>query len=164
MTILNAIIASIGRTALQAAPGRSRGMLPSIVRGFPITVGLAAAFVILLVTVPVLRIVSVLRGNQDSCVPLVTTASSYRVAANVVADTLGRHGLQIEKVEPPWWSALPTRVLRRVGRGAFASYVAEDVAYFRGRDLEVTRRYSSRASAISRASWREIPSGSRSGG
>jgi hypothetical protein len=127
---------AVGTTlALQAPPGHSRGMLPSIVRGFPITAGLAAAFVILLVTVPVLRVVSVLRGHQDTYVPLVTTVSSYRVAADVVADTLGRHGLQIEQVEPPWWSALPTRILRWVGRGAFAGYVAENVAYFRGRDL-----------------------------
>jgi len=130
---------AVGATlALQAPPGRSRGMLSSIVRGFPITLGLAAAFVILLVTVPVLRVVSVLRGHQDTYVPLVTTASSYHVAADVVADTLGRHDLQIAKAEPPWWSALPTRILRWVGRGAFAGYVADDVAYFRGRDLEVT--------------------------
>ena len=130
---------AVGTTlALQAPPGRSRGMLSSLVRGFPITLGLAAAFVILLVTVPVLRVVSVLRGRQDTYVPLVTTANSYQVAADVVADTLGRHDLQIAKAEPPWWSALPTRILRWVGRGAFAGYVAEDVAYFRGRDLEAT--------------------------
>ena len=130
---------AVGTTlALQAPPGRSRGTLSSLVRGFPITLGLAAAFVILLVTVPVLRVVSILRGRQDTYVPLVTTARSYQVAADVVADTLGRHDLQIAKAEPPWWSALPTRILRWVGRGAFAGYVAEDVAYFRGRDLEAT--------------------------
>jgi Putative Actinobacterial Holin-X, holin superfamily III len=130
---------AVGATlALQAPPGRSKGTLSSIVRGFPITVGLAAAFIVLLATIPLLRIVSALRGRQDTYVPLVTTASSYRVAADLVAETLGRHGLEIARAEPPWWSALPSRILQWVGQDAFAGYVAEDVAHFRGRDLEVT--------------------------
>jgi hypothetical protein len=137
LALLVPVAVGVTRT-LQAAPGRSKGTLSSIAWGFPITAGLAAAFVIFLATVPVLRIVSALRGHQDASVPLTTTASSYLVAAELVADTLGRHDLRIERAEPPWWSALPARILRSVGQGAVAGYVAADVAYFRGRDLEVT--------------------------
>jgi hypothetical protein len=124
--------------ALQAAPDRRKGMPSSILRGVPITAGLAAAFVILLVTVPALRIVSVLRRRQDTYVTLVTTAESYRVAADLVAETLRRHGVDIAAAEPPWWSSLPSRILLQVGRSAFAGYVAELAAYFRSPDLEVT--------------------------
>jgi Putative Actinobacterial Holin-X, holin superfamily III len=124
--------------ALQAPPDRSKGMLSSILRGFPITAGLAAAFMILLATVPALRIVSALRRRQDTYVPLVTTAESYRVAAHLVAETLRRHGVDIAAAEPPWWSSLPSRILLQVGRSAFAGYVAELAAYFRSPDLEVT--------------------------
>ena len=131
--------AAVGATlALQAPPGRSKGMLASILRGFPITAGLAAAFVVLLVTVPALRIVSALRGRQDTYVPLVTTAESYRVAAELVAETLKRHGFEIAAAEPPWWFALPSWILLQVGKSAFAGSVAEDAAYFRSPDLEVT--------------------------
>src|SRR5512132_4109056 len=45
---------------LHAPAGRRGARLPSVLRDFPITAGLAAAFVILLVTVPVLCIVSAL--------------------------------------------------------------------------------------------------------
>src|SRR5213593_2179920 len=70
---------------LHASAGRREVRLLSVLRGFPITAGLAAAFVILFVTVPVLRIVSALRGRQDTYLPLVTTAESYPVAARLVA-------------------------------------------------------------------------------
>jgi len=75
--------------SLHGPAGRRERRLLSILRGFPITAGLAAAFVILLATVPVLRIVSALRGRLDTYVPLVTTAESYSVAARLVAETLG---------------------------------------------------------------------------
>src|SRR6267142_7012184 len=49
--------------AAQSESGRREGIAKSILRGFPITVGLALAFLILLVTVPALRVASVLRGR-----------------------------------------------------------------------------------------------------
>jgi hypothetical protein len=124
--------------ALQGPPERRKGRASAILHGFPITAGLAAAFLILLVTVPLLRIGSALRGRQDVYVPLVTTDESYPVAAELVADTLRRHGIEVRAAEPPWWSALPLRILMRVGKSAFADYVAELAAYFRSPDLEVT--------------------------
>ena len=75
---------AVGADAGAAAPPQ-QGYARSIVRGFPITTGLAAAFVVLFATIPLLRIVSILRGRQDTYVPLVTTASSYRIAADLVA-------------------------------------------------------------------------------
>jgi hypothetical protein len=94
--------------------------------------------VILLVTVPALRIVSALRGRQDTYVPLVTTAESYGLAADLVAETLERNGFAIAAAAPPWWFALPSGILLQVGKSAFAGSVAEDAAHFRGPDLEVT--------------------------
>src|SRR5262245_16136981 len=130
---------TVGLTlTLQGQPERCKGMASGIVCGFLITAGLAAAFLILLVTVPALRIGSALRGRQDVYVPLVTTDASYRVAADLVADTLRRHGIDVRAAEPPWWSALPSRILLQVGKSAFADYVAELAAYFRSSDLEVT--------------------------
>jgi hypothetical protein len=116
--------------------GRPPSALRSILRGFPITLGLAAAFVVLLVTVPVLRIVSGIRGRRDVHVPLVTTPESYSAAAGLVVGTLRRHGIDIVPAPPPWWMALPSRILLRLGRGAFEGYVLEKTAYFRNAALE----------------------------
>jgi hypothetical protein len=128
---------AVGVTLRLLSPtGRREGWLLSIVRGVPITAGLSASFAVLLVTVPVLRVVSAARGRQDTYVPLVTTPDSYQLAAEIVPETLRRHRIAIARVEPPWWSALPSRILKRLGQGAFAGYVAEQTAYFRNGDLE----------------------------
>ena len=89
---------------------------------------------LLLVTVPVLRVVSALRGHRDVHVPLVTTPESYALAASLVAGSLRRHGIDVMALPPPWWIALPTRILTRLGGGAFSRL--EQTAYFRGRALE----------------------------
>jgi len=54
----------------------------------------------------------------------------------VVLDTLRRHGVEMISVEPPWWAALPSQILQRLGQGAFTGYVADQSAYFRSGALE----------------------------
>jgi len=121
---------------VQSPSGRRDGLAKSVLRGFPITAGLAAAFVILLITVPTLRVASLARGRHDIYVPLVTTLESYPVAARIVLETLERHGIEMASVEPPWWAALPSKILQRLGQGAFTGYIAEQTAYFRSGELE----------------------------
>ena len=122
--------------ARQSPAGRQEGFVKSVLRGFPITAGLAAAFVVLLVTVPVLRLVSMARGRHDTYVPLVTSPESYHVAAKVVVTTLEHHGIELASVAPPWWAALPSQILQKLGQGAFKGYVADQSAYFRNDELE----------------------------
>jgi hypothetical protein len=53
---------------------------------------------VLLLTVPVLRIASAVRGRQDVQMPLITTGTSYHVAADLIAATLRRHGTSRSRV------------------------------------------------------------------
>lgn len=123
---------------LQAPPEQQPAGWPStVLRGFPITLGLSTAFLVLLVTVPVLRIASAVRGRQDVQMPLITIGKSYRVAADLIAATLRRHGFSIARAEPPWWSAAPAKILHRMSGEAFRAYVPEQTAYYRGGHLEV---------------------------
>ena len=100
------------------------------------TVGVRRSAANMLVTVPTLRVVSFVRGRRDTYVPLVTTVESYPLAAKVVLDTLERHGIRMIAVEPPWWAAMPSNILKRFGQGAFTGYTADQSAYFRSGDLE----------------------------
>ena len=134
------IPAAVGAAlSLSARPGRPRlGLVRGIVRGVPVTLGLSAAFIILLLTVPVVRLASAVRGRQDVHLRLATTADSYARAAGLVAATLERQGFEVRLVEPPWWSAWPTRILASLGRDAFAGYVPEHTMYFHAGEIEVT--------------------------
>jgi hypothetical protein len=101
-----------------------------VVRGWPITIGLAGAFLIMFVTVPVLKVSSMLRRRRDEQVPLVTNASIYHdVAAQVVA-ALDRHGFKLESREPGWWVSAPTTILLKMGGAAFRGYVPDKLEYF----------------------------------
>ena len=123
---------------LHAPPDRQAGSwIASVARGVPITIGLSTAFVVLLATVPVLRIASAIRGRQDVHLPLVTTTESYERAGQLASDTLRHRGFAVRSAQPPWWSSLPVSILRAFGRGALAGYVPERTVYFRGDDLEV---------------------------
>jgi uncharacterized membrane protein YqjE len=123
---------------LQGTPekGRRPSTIRSLLRGFPITLGLAVAFAVLLFTVPVLRLASAIRGRRDVHVPIVTTPESYRVAASLILGVLRRHGFDVAPAAAPWWMALPSHILLRLGRGAFEGYVLEKTAYFRNAALE----------------------------
>ena len=109
----------------------------SMTRGFSVTAGLALAFLVLLITVPVLRLVSALRGHHDVHVPLVTTPESYPAAAALVAETLRLNDIEVTALSPPWWSALPTRILTRLGGGALSGILTAESAYFRAGELEL---------------------------
>jgi hypothetical protein len=105
-------------------------------RGWPITIALASAFFIMFVTVPALKIVSLIRRRNDEQLPLVTHSRSYDDVASKIVDALGRHDIHLMAARPSWWMAAPTTILRRLGGDAFRGYVPTRLAYFRSNDLE----------------------------
>ena len=109
-----------------------------MLRGFPITVGLAIAFLITFLTVPILRVVNIARRREDVSVPAVTDSAGYHQVAGAVVATLYAHGFPLERASPPWYATLPTRVLLKVGGRAFRSYLPERLEFYRCPTLEVT--------------------------
>jgi hypothetical protein len=108
-----------------------------LLRGVPITLAVAASFLIVFVSVPAQRIASIIRRRVDVHVPLVTDAQGYRVVAAEIERTLDRHGFSVDIAEPPWWVTAPSRILLGLGGPSFREYVPERLAYFRGPQLEV---------------------------
>jgi hypothetical protein len=108
-----------------------------LLRGVPVTLAIAASFLIVFVSVPVQWAVSVVRRRMDVRVPLTTDAPAYRVVADEIARTLDRHGFSVEATDPPWWVSAPSHILRTFGGPSFRDYVPERLAYFRGPQLEV---------------------------
>ncbi|HZS40613.1 MAG TPA: hypothetical protein VFF06_27460 [Polyangia bacterium] len=122
----------IGLVVAAKAPGpRHEPWVKRVLRGFPITLGLAGAFLVMFATVPVLRVASLLRKRRDENVPLVTSAATYRSVAELTERVLDRRGFELERVQPAWWVTWPSRILLRMGGGAFRQYVPVELAYFR---------------------------------
>lgn len=135
LTLLVPLAVGMAMTARRPA-GRSRQhWARRLLGGFPITLGLSAALLVTLVTVPALRALSVVRRWQDVQVPLVTDAAAYEILAERVAGILERHGLPVRRLRPPWWLSAPMRVLRALGGDVFEGRVPAHLAYFEGADL-----------------------------
>lgn len=109
-----------------------------ILRGFPLTLGLALAFVVMFVSVPVMRLVSLVKRETSSDIPLVTDASSYHEVAERVIEALNRHEFDLEAAEPGWWVKAPTRILAFFGGKAFAAFVPQKIEHYEGPGLAVS--------------------------
>jgi hypothetical protein len=107
-----------------------------VARGWPITIGLAAAFVVMFVTVPALKIASMLRGRRQEQVPLVTHSSTYHEVAALIVAALDRHGYNFVAARPRWWISVPTTILLKMGGSAFRGYVPDRLEYFRDGKME----------------------------
>jgi hypothetical protein len=128
---------AVGTTmaARQLADRPRRSWPVRLLRGFPITVGLSAALLITLVTVPCLRLISAARRRKDVQVPLVTDAVSYETVAQRIVSIQAAHGRSVRRVPPPWWLTAPLRVLSAADHDAFQSRIPANLAYFEGRDV-----------------------------
>jgi hypothetical protein len=124
-----------GTTPIPHSPlSRSKGM--RLLEGIPITLAIAASFLIVFVTTPVRRLLAIVRRQVDVQVPLVTDARGYELVVKEVADTLTRHGFEVQAVEPPWWVTAPSKILFKFGGPSFRDYVPERLACLRGPRLE----------------------------
>jgi len=108
-----------------------------LLRGIPITLAIAASFLIVFVTVPLRRLLSMVRRQVEIDVPLVTDAHGYRFVADEIADTLARHGVEARPVEPAWTVTAPSRILSTLGGPGFEAYVPQGFVQLRGPDLDV---------------------------
>jgi hypothetical protein len=124
--------------ASKAPPGSPReSFAKRVARGFPITVGIAGAFVLMFVVVPVLRLLSIARGRQDEHVPMLTTGAGYERVAAIIDVILQRHQLNARRVPPAWWLMAPARILGYFGGRALRGFMPTDLAYWLGPGLEL---------------------------
>lgn len=142
-------------TARAPAGGPPESAIKRLARGFPITVGLAAAFLIMFVSVPVMRAVALIRGQKSADVPLLSRGDSYHRVAAAMVDRLNQHGFALRPAEPGWWISAPTRILGWFGGKAFRGFVPERPEHYEAPGLSVSF-YSSAAllsGSGSRVTW-----------
>lgn len=109
-----------------------------VLRGFPLTLGLALAFLVMFISVPVMRLVALARREKSSDVPLVTDTDSYHEVASRIIEALNRHGFELRAAEPGWWVKAPTRILALFGGTAFAGFVPQTIEHYEGPGLTVS--------------------------
>jgi uncharacterized membrane protein YqjE len=124
--------------AAKAPPGSPREPFAKrALRGFPITMGLAGAFLLTFVSVPFMRIAAVLKRRKDEHVPLVTSGEAYDDVAERIDKRLELEHIEARRADPPWWLSGPTTILLKLGGRAFRGFIPHKLAYWRGSQLEI---------------------------
>ena len=129
---------TIGISVAAPRSARSDSRILTLLRGFPITVGLSAAFLIMLVSVPVIRFGALLRGRRSADMLLVTNAAAYHDVAGTIFEVLNHHGLSLRRVAPRWSIAASQRLLTWLGGDTFRSYLPGRPEHFVSSDLELS--------------------------
>ncbi len=119
-----------------ATPEKSQ--LRRILRGFPITVGLAAAFVVMLVSLPIRKIGALLRNEKSADIPLIMNGSAYHEVAAKICEVLNRQGFLLRAAEPDWWVSAPIRLLTWFGGDVLISHLPTHLEHFVSRDLALS--------------------------
>jgi hypothetical protein len=125
--------------ATKAPPATAHDSVPKrILRGWPITIALSAGFLITFVTVPILRVMSIIRRRVGVNLPAVTDARGYHQVAAQVVETLVAHGFALERAPAPLHVTLPSKVLLKLGGRAFRGFIPDDLEFYRAGTLTVT--------------------------
>jgi uncharacterized membrane protein YqjE len=123
--------------ASRSPRARHESGLKRLARGFPITVALAGAFLVLLVSTPFRKLVAVLKGLRDDTVPLSLEPAAFTDVVRISTRVLELHGFTLRREMPTFWMKAPTAILAGLGGDAFGAEQAR-IGYFRAPDLDVT--------------------------
>ena len=125
--------------AAKAPPSAPReSFIKRLLRGFPITIGLAAAFIIMFVSVPIMRFWAMVKKQVSADVPIVTDTAAYHEVAALALAVLNRHGFDLKPAQPGWWVRAPTRILGWFGGEAFRAFVPQKLEHFESPALAVS--------------------------
>jgi hypothetical protein len=121
---------------LQRREGLKKWRLRDVLAGFPLTAGLATAFVLAFVGLPFQKIRAAMRGETEEHVTLIVEEASLEEVSNQIRDALDRDGLAVAPRRPPWLPRAISAVLRRTA--ALVGKTASRPRYYRGPDLALT--------------------------
>jgi hypothetical protein len=99
---------------------------------------MAVAFVLMFISLPVMRLAALARGKKTADIPLITDVAAYHQVARRLTEVLDRHGFVLKAAQPGWWVATPTRILKWFGGDAFRAFIPDELEYFVSPELELS--------------------------
>ena len=127
----------VGGLVHWAAPSTKGGLARSLLNGYPLALGFFVAFLLTVVTVPLVKLASILRGWSDEHVYVQARAGRYDSVLHELAEACARAGLLAEISHVPARMELSTRALKLFAHGMVSPIVAERVMCVRADQLEL---------------------------
>jgi hypothetical protein len=115
----------VGLLVRLAAPHDTDSIPLALVRGVPIAIGFALAFVAVVVTVPIIKIASLVRRWSDEHVYVQAHDGAYDEAIACLVDACKQAGLSPEVRDAPAQMVLATTIMRKLASGAVSPFVGD---------------------------------------
>lgn len=128
----------VGLLVHWAAPATKGSALRTAMAGYPLAPGFFLSFIVTAITVPIVKLSSIVRGWSDTHVYVQPRPHRYRQVLRELAEACARAGLATELVPPPRRMMIATNLLRALARTAVSPIVAEELMMLRGKGLELT--------------------------
>ena len=107
-----------------AAPITKGGYARAAVNGYPIAVGFFAAFLVVAVTVPVIKVAAIVRRWSDEHVFIQPHDGQYDTVVDCLAEACRRAGFEPTISDAPGHMVIATTIMRTLARGAVAPFVS----------------------------------------
>ncbi len=127
----------VGVVVHLAAPRGRTSALRTIVGGYPLTIAFFAAAVVVVITVPIIKLIAIARGWTDEHVYVEARAGDYDCVLRSLAEAFARAGLVPEITAAPEQMVLATTILRTLSRGAVTPIMTNDLRRIRSEGLEL---------------------------
>jgi hypothetical protein len=116
---------AVGALVHIAAPNNRGGLARSMIHGYPIALGFFAAFITVVVTVPIIKIASMIRRWSDEHVYVQPHDKRYDDVLKALAEATERAGLEPKISDVPEHLVLATTIMRKLAKGAVAPFVSQ---------------------------------------
>ena len=127
----------VGGLTYWAAPPTKGGFFRALLNGYPLALGFFIAFLITVVTVPLIKIGSLVRGWADEHVYVQPREGRYESVLRELAEACARAGVIPEIGDVPTSMSLSTNVLKTLARGMVSPIVAEQVKCVKGEGIQM---------------------------
>ena len=127
----------VGLIVRIAAPQPNTNPLASVLRGYPIALGFALAFVTVAITVPVIKIMTLVRRWTDEHVYVQAHDGAYEKVLACLVEACQRAGLEPRVGDAPRAMVLATTIMRTLARGAISIFVAEKLQRITASGIEL---------------------------
>jgi hypothetical protein len=129
----------IGLVVHSVAPAstKKRNLLVTVLGGYPLTIGFAAACLITAVLVPAAKVVSMIHGWDDAHVYVQAKKGRYAAVLDELVKACAAAGVPVAIEPMPRSMDAATRVLKIFARGTLSPLMTEDAKRLKGKDIEV---------------------------
>lgn len=117
----------VGALVHAAARTKRTTLASAMLHGYLTTIGFFVATLVILVTVPIIKVASILRGWRDEHVYVQPHDGKYDDVLRAVGEACARAGFMPEVSDIPGHMMLATRVMRRMASKAVSPFVADDL-------------------------------------